>query len=501
MSFKVAEVYADITKKYIHYSLNHHYRGKNYEFSDDLLTILESDFKQKARNLDWLFQGKTRVSLKPSNNDIFMSIQGDSSVSDFITVAEAVGYKVDTENFVNGYVIINKQQVKLHKVRELILAGKPPILPKELSTRLVNTSISDPSNKYTTKASYISVSNDFNMVGEVLVRTKDLQVFIQPQSAITSTWKRGVNPFDTDYISTLLNSSEVVMSLDLNDYITCSEGSFSSCMSMNSTSSRHLGWMMHFRSDFSVITFTHRAGDSFYKTGRTWTFLKLTENGLPYARPFYKLSRVYGELNNGHVSVVDTFIQKNVTENLGLSNPKKHTDHKSVYYNDFKYIVSPNMQNTNSNYIGTGYFDWPSDNTTLWERLPLWEYKGEFPVTPFTQEVYAKGPMCLYNFPDALDINGNSTNKSLFTNEPANTYNNCFGWNEKYKQFVRCQATGSKILFRDALEISKGVYVAKEHAITLLSGGVTKIETIEPTIEEIPAFIEVELNDEDVVDF
>lgn len=495
-NIKVATVYSGVNKAYILDSLNYQYRGKNYKFSDDLLTILESDFKRKAKNLDWLFQGQTRISVKPSAESLFNSISDNIHVMDFVTIARIFGYGIDAENFVAGYVIIDKQQVRLHKARELIRSKTPPILSGDIADRLVSTRIRAVKNKYRPEA-HLNTNNRITPVNDLIINTDGLVVSVHNKNVVNSSWRSGV--FDTDHISSLLNSSEVIMSIDINDYITCSEGGISSCMSMNSSSTRHLGWMMHYRSDFSVITFTHKKGDPFYKTGRTWTYLKLTEDGLPFARPFYKLSRVYGELNDGHVRAVDAYVQEHIREHLQLGEPKKHTDHKAVSYGSFKSIVSPNMQNAGGNYNGTGYFDWPQDSTAVWSRLPLWEYEGTFPVVPFTSENYEKGPVCLYNFPDALDVDGNATTQSLFTNEPKHTTNTLIGWNERYKQFVTCSVTGAKTLLRDTIEVSKGVYMHKEQAAIILSG-----KTIEPVVVEEVVAQEVkvvEVSDEEILDF
>lgn len=498
MAFKLAEVYKDITKSYILESLNHQYRGKGYKFSDDLLTILESDFKRKARNLDWLFQGKTRIALQPSAESLFQSLQDNRDATDFITIAKAYGYTVDAQNFTSGYIVIDKQQVKFHKVVEIMSKLQPPELPEELVGRLIEQRLVSKVNKYRPEMTLLS--SNLHGIGSVYSTHKKLCIAIHSNDSVTKVWTSS-RFIDVDRINKLLNSSEVIMSLDINDYITCSEGSFTSCMSMNSGSSRHLGWMMHFRSDFSVITFTHKKGESFYKTGRTWTFIKLTEDGRPYPRPFYKLSRVYGELNASHVTMVDTHIQDSITKNLNLGNPKKHTDSKIARFGELKTIVSPNMQNTDSYYVGNGYFDWPGDSTTVWSRLPLWEYNGIFPVTPFTQEVYSKGPVCILNFPDALDVFGNPTNKPLFENDSTHSHKTCFGWNEHYKQFVTCQATGVKTLLRDALEVTPGIYVHKDHAISVLSGKTMDAITVPVTEVTISTPQTIELSDDDIIDF
>lgn len=495
MSFEVAKVYKDVTKAYILNSLNHQYRGKNYKFSDELITRLYSDFQLKCRNLDWLFQGQMTITLKPSAEDLFESLKKNQQVQDFMALLQASGYTVDQDNFISGYVLIDKQQMKFSKVNEIIYDGKPPVITGPSAERLTKIALVPQVNKYRPEA-MLNNSKDFSRADGLVVNSHRSYVSVHMAEQVQRTWKTKI---DTNEIAQMLNSSDVLMSLDINDYITCSEGGISSCMSMGSSSTRHLGWMMHFRSDFSIITFVHKGSDRFYKTGRTWTYLKLTEDGLPFARPFYKLSRTYGELNDGHIRSVDNHIQKQIEDNLGLSNPKKHSDHREVGYDNYKSIASPNMQNVNGSFNGTGYFDWPQDDSGYWNKLPLWEYKGQFPVTPFTEDNYSRGPVCLFNFPDALNVYGESTNESLFRNDPKQSIKVLHGWNERYPQFVECSVTKDKVLLRDTLELFPGVYIKKSIAIAQLAG--KEIEVDKPVEEEIAAVAVVEVSDEDVVDF
>lgn len=504
MSFKVAETHKEVTKSYLKASLEYQYRGKGYEYSDDLLTILESDYKRKVRNLDWLFQGKTRVRLQPTAERVFKSIKDEQSASDLIALATGFGYEVTAEDFVAGYITIDKQRVRLAKSLEYIFSEKNldnvSVLPANVMKRYTRQGISPtPPNKYKPEKLLTTSKDNLFVVGDGFVNTQGLRVNVHRNTDITMSWNNTSN-ISIDKIMASMNSTEVVLSIDINDYITCSEGSFSSCMSEKSGSSRHLGWMMHFRSDFSVMTFTHKKGDEFYKTGRSWTFVKLTEDGLPFARPFYKLSRVYGELNQAHVSMVDNFIQESVENTFHLGAPTRHTSKDKTRYGDIKYIASPNMQNTAGNAQGTGYFDWPSDNTSSLERLPIWEYKGKYPVVPFDSNNYKRGPICLLNFPDALDINGEPTNEARFNNNPEHHYQAFFGWNERVKQFVTCKASGKRMLLRDTIEIAKGEYLSKDIAISIIAGKPLEITEATEEVAETPAET-MSLDSVDVSDF
>lgn len=503
MSFKVAETHNEVTKPYLNASLEHQYRGKGYKYSEDLLTILESDYKRKVRNLDWLFKGKTRVRLQPTADRVFKSIKDEQSASDLIALATSFGYEVTAENFVAGYIIIDKQKIRLAKSLEYIFSEKNlsnvSVLPTEIMKRYIKQGIrTTPPNKYKPEVVPTISKNNFFAVGDGYSNSQGLVVNIHRTTDVAMSWSN-TGAISIDKIMASMNSTEVVLSIDINDYITCSEGSFSSCMSEKSGSSRHLGWMMHFRSDFSVMTFTHKKGDEFYKTGRSWTFVKLTEDGLPFARPFYKLSRVYGELNQAHVSMVDTYIQESIESTFHLGKPTKHTSRDKTRYGDIRYIASPNMQNTSGSAQGTGYFDWPSDNSSL-ERLPIWEYKGEYPVVPFDSNNYKRGPICLFNFPDALDINGEPTNEARFNNNPEHHYQAFFGWNERVKQFVTCKASGKRMLLRDTIEIAKGEYLSKDIAISIIAGKPQEVVEAVEEVPEAPAEL-MSLDGVDVCDF
>jgi hypothetical protein len=406
-----------------------------------------------------------------------------------------MGYTIDQELFVNGYVIVDKQQIKLNKVKELIFSkhnlGKVGGLSKDTLGRYTTQELRPTPNKYKPEASTLSGSRSIHGVTDVFVNSHELFVCVHPKTNVLTNWNN-TGGLDVNKIINAMNSTEVILSIDINDFITCSEGGVSSCMSMNN--SYHLGWMMHFRSDFSIMTFTHKKGDSFYKTGRSWTFVKLTEDGLPFSRPFYKLSKIYQALNKGHINIVDNYIQKQAMDILNMKKPSKRVS--GTDYGSNKHIVSPNMRNTTSGTVqGTGYFDWAVDDT-----VPIWEFEGEFPVVPFSPSNYKKGPICLLNFPDALDVDGAPTNEGAFRNTPEHNHSAFFGWNERYKQFVKCKATGKRMLLRDVLELNDGTFIDKALAANIISGAPVA-QVIEEVVVEEATPVTIEISDDEISDF
>jgi hypothetical protein len=495
MSFKVATTHAEVTREYIRASLEHHYRSKGYKISDDMVTLLEFDYKRKVDNLDWLFQGKTRVRISPSKDEIYKSVLKEQTVSDFLgLISKVLGASYDI-SLIEGYVTVNKQKTRISKAKEMLVNAEIPSDLGSLGDRYTKQTFLSRKNPYRRHSNVDGKSHTigFRTTNNLVIRPVGLTVIVGTNDDVQRRW-HNLDSIDTERVYQLTQGGDVVLSMDINDYITCSSGSVSSCMGFSG--SYHLGWMMHFRSDFSLMAFTHDPKDQFHKIGRSWVFVKLTENGEKFARPFYKISKPYGSFTASHCKAIDATIQSSAKAIGFIDKPKRVTD-CGWGSGDSKWMVSPNMRNVNG-ILGSssGYFDWQISDTT-----PIVEYAGEYKVTPFSSGNYRRGPVTLLNFPDALDVFGEFTMEGSLTNSPNHPFPALHGWNEHFKQFVECSLSGKRVPVRDAIKLADGTWVDKFVAAKVLSGKSLTVED-EPVVPQVqPDEPEIDLDSVDVEDF
>jgi len=495
MSFKVATTHQEVTRDYIKASLEHHYRSKGYKISDDMVTLLEYDYRRKVDNLDWLFQGKTRVRISPSKDEIYKSVLREQTIADFLVLISKVLAATYDISLIDGYVTVNKQKTRISKAKEMLVNAEIPSDLGDIGSRYTKQTLSSNKNPYR-PYSDIDIKNHtsgFRTMGGLVSKPIGVTTVIGTDADVQRRWCN-LDSIDTERVYQLAQGGDVVLSMDINDYITCSSGSVSSCMGFNG--SYHLGWMMHFRSDFSLMAFTHDPRDQFHKIGRSWVFVKLTENGEKFARPFYKISKTYGAFTTSHCKAIDSTIQ-DAAKTIGFTDKPRRVSNCGWGDNDSKWMVSPNMRNVNG-ILGSssGYFDW-----TISDTIPIVEYNGEYKVTPFASSNYRRGPVTLLNFPDALDVFGEFTMEGHLTNLPNHPFPALHGWNEHYKQFVICSLSGKRVPVRDAIKLADGSWVDKFAAARVLSGKSLTLEE-EPVAEQTAVVEpEIDLDSVDVDDF
>ncbi|MCI4436220.1 MAG: hypothetical protein JHC33_05345 [Ignisphaera sp.] len=475
-----------MTKKYIRDALEHHYSGMSYKFSQDLIDILYADYLRKKENLRWLFGDEDRIFINPSDDAIYDALFASEELRVFFDLAvDILGSKLPKDLLLKGLIDVGKQQVKLSKAWDMIKESKN--MPRAENKKYYSSTIIKAPSKYRVTKER-KESKQFTNEGTYnWFKLGNCLVIASLEDAVYTL----VTDFNTQRVSDQIQGNPVLLSLDINDYITCSSGSVSSCMSMGN--SYHLGWMMHFRSDFSIMSFVHKKGDVHYKIGRSWLYLKLTEDGLVYPRPFYKISKRYGDLTRTHCSSIDSYIQEKA-RSLGFSYPTKRQDVTGWGNADSKYAVSMNMRNVSSFFsTNSGYFDWHIDEVT-----PIWEYPGDYKVVPFTAEVYKNGPVCLLNFPHALDVNGKPTVAGNFNDRISSDSRTLVGWAEKFPRFVECKFSGNRILLQDAIKIGDE-YADKRIVADMLLGNTTKVVVEQEEVVESKVYLY--LDDSDMGDF
>lgn len=442
----VVEFTNEVTPEYIRGSLQYQYGSRSWSYSDRLCKVLANDAKNKANNLHWLFEGKSRIRLSLTAEDVYKDLIKENTVAqDLRDVLLAMGAQVEAKDFIKGMAVYQKNTVRVNKILEdaqMHITELPPEIVSRYGTRQFLGTTSSKYKEFVNLDINLANSQAFgsiNIFRGAVIPTADIKQTLKPSF---------FEYLSADNITSLTSSQDVILSLDVNDYVTCStqSGATRSCLRIDGE--YHLGWMQHFRSDFSIIMFTHSKKNEFEKTGRAFIQVRLTEDGVPYIKPYYKVGKTYGTINATHRRLVNELIQQKA-EVFGLGEPEVYTT------GDFNSsMVSPNIAGGPSNGDISGYFDRYIDKDAA-----FYVYKSDIPAFPNTSNNYRYGPSCIMPFPDALDVNGHITDVRNFGN-PARGRSS-IGFNHETK-FVTCSKTGEEVPLGEAALISFGNYVSNK---------------------------------------
>jgi len=477
MNFTVAQYADEVDEAYIRKALAKGYTGTGYvnKFSDKLVRVLLSDYHKKADNLAWLLKdeaGRIRNYISMATDDATIlqnARQNINYIQSMVDTLKTLGATYTPKEFLANRCTMNKQSMKISKA----LADRPSTIPYSLK---VYTQLNKSGRLVAVRyaSTKVKLSTSRLQVGEtqtVLFKSssKELIEDILPSSALVLESKDSLSGLSRDNFTNIISgvvSSQLTLSIDLADMITCSTGDCRSCLSVDNIHAA--GAIQNFRTEFSLIAFT--AGkDRLSKKGRTWVFARGTERGHIRQLPFWKLQKAYGSVTSTHQSMLHDFIgdrmrkltKKSFTSYEGLGN----------------YSVTPNVSSNISGASHTyapGYIDTSANGATAW-RIPR-----NITFSPNrSREV-------LLPFKDMLDLTGEVSNITSFHHSKNN--NDYYGAFEPNKYEVTCVVTNTKILDCDAVKI-EGQWYRKDILPQLLNGAKdVKIEVAEkvvnPTIDE-----------------
>jgi hypothetical protein len=443
-NMKVAETASEVTPEYIKQSLEYQYGSRSWgEYSDLLCRTLVHDFQKKSKNLQWLFGDKTRLRISLSASEVMTDLVADNQYAQNIKeIVDAIGATYTAEEFIKGIVNFQKSKVKIGKLLEDISKHIDQV-PKHIISKYGTIAYSGADKSAYKEEHYLDTDlpkgaslGSITVCGSSILETKHIS-----QSLNSSFHKSHTQ----EAITSASSSQDVILSIDINDMVTCSSGSCRSCLRIDGE--RHLGWMQHFRADFGIIMFSHSSKGEFDKTGRAWIYARMTADGAPYIKPFYKMQKTYGTINSTHRRLVNELIQEMATKNLGLPKPKRHIDNSWP-----KYTVSPNVAGMGHNGNQPGYFD-----QVINENAPFYVYPSDIPAFPVSDTNYRYGPTCILPFPDALGLHGYVTDRPNFGDR--NTYNSHIGFRPE-AILVTCSKLGEQVLSQEAICIAYNTFIS-----------------------------------------
>lgn len=447
-------------------------KTKANKFSDRFLDTIVHDANKKQDNLRWLMGDKTRIEFPVSNDVIKIALSNSDEYVTFKKFTELLGFTID--DIVAGKIVKDGNIYSISSIGKMRITMDNAL--KSVITKQ-NLCAIRPKHSNNSYRSYPYTIEDYSVVkdyGDFIIVEQDNKVYKIPKDKLDH-----VSPnYDFHHLSRevsriITDSSAIVLSTDIRDFITCSRGSISSCFS--ETNMHHLGWVQNFRADFSLIAFTHSSEDILRKTGRFWVYARALENGLPFDTPFFKIQKSYGKVTDQNRDTIINYIKDKAKSNLNL----KFT------YRDFDSAIKQVEVSPNLNHFGTshssfaGYLD-----TKRGSNAP--EYRVD-------NSDKTHGVSCLYNFPDAIGYDGLPTNDGNFESNQTGLFRSSLGVVPIYK-YVTCEITKESVLDVDAIKLADGKWYSKSAlSNTILGTAIEKDEIV--VVEEDISDIEIDIEE------
>lgn len=477
MSFNFIDDVKDISEEYITRTLKKHYNSSiTAALTPLMVKTLTYDFKQKAKNLNWLFNGKTTVSISPDPEKTLKDLMQNNSggINVLIDFLNGIGATYTAALLQESKCIYNKQEMRITRVIEMLpnitdivqamlqgnsLRGnliQDELLPYVKSTIAAKTE----TIMYSTKSSHsIRYGKDATDGTNIWIQQSNGFYECYPNKNYQAVVKRPIDDYDIHDITKQIDGSTVVLSIDPNDFITASNGGVSSCFGFSGM--HHLGWMNYWRADFGIIAYVKNSNDRMYKTGRQWLLMKMTENNQMFEAPAFKFQKPYGKLTLAHTKLVEDFVFGKIKEAFGFTR------------NQFTRISSGSLQKASvsdtcmttqgSHGIHSGYTD-----TSFMDSAPGYQlkadtaYKGQYVAFPYlVSDNYHDGRSMIFNFPDALNMQGIPTNNGGFTANQTHRSKSSLGVIPPAK-LVTCAATKKEVLDKECVQMPDGSFVLTE---------------------------------------
>ncbi len=497
MAFKLAKRVSDVTEEYIHQSLCHHYPHiESSKFSKRLIKRLHADFQKKAIENRWFFGDKLRRTIEIPPEKLVQKLRENNPKADkFFTALENNGFSLPPILVVSGKCLKGKQTYKFSKAVAEIKA-KDDLITRMRTDGIKFQGIVDhqaksvkgkslPNNtesltadmaiqRLTSGSNYkvIDVINDIIFIME----TDTSYIIPYPLSKISYKLKNSALDYDINEAMEAIRASSVTISQDINDFITASSGGFKSCYSIGSC--YHFGWQQMWRTPFVWIAFTETK--LFHKTGRMWVFNNLTNLGEPITNaPALRFQKAYGDIKRTQKYELKDFI----LEEYNKAFPKKKRKLERESNELSSKFISTNILGGFGRHAG--YFDTGSGIT--WYET----------VNPFYHQ--PKRGKCLFRFADALDLKGEVTTNSNWSDTASNS-----GVVGVYEDSIMVTSVLSDktVDSSAAIQLSDGTWVSREDIEAIL---MTKpepepaAETVRPDVETEE--VSIEITDEELIDF
>jgi len=448
---KVVKYADEVTHDYIRKSLEFVYRGNEYatKFSDKLIRVLYSDYQKKVKNLGWFLkdengrvQNYIEVKVSPEET-LEAAISSIKNFDKLVKDLKALGATFTPEELLNNRCTFQKQTQKVSSVLTRDIAPMPYDFSKIKDT---DANVRNASSRLKIDKSTLSGIGSVHMIADESFVYK----VIPTDSLIVeqdSYWHI-VGAEDIANKISQASANNVTLSIDINDVLLSSTGNCSSCLGINKAHSA--GAVQMFRTEFSIIAFTHQRGDRFYKTGRSWLFLRATEKGFIRDFPFWKLQKSYGNLQTAQLHILNSFVSSKVEELTGLKfAPTSYEGFKNTW-------ASINAKSNGGSHTDIpGYIDTASDGI-LRMNVPVGTNSDRL---SYSREL-------LLPFKDMLDLQGNVSNLTSWHRSKNDS--GYYGASEENTHEVLCSFTNTIVLDIDAVDLGDR-WVRKDILASLLT--------------------------------
>lgn len=501
------EKVSGINEQYIIQSMKQHYSAaQTSEMTPLFIKTLVHDYKMKAKNLAWLFGDDTTITIHPEVEKVLADLIRDDApgiriLTDYL---KSVGATYTAEQLQNSKCTYKKQEMRVSRVIQMtsedldiikaVISGdkyEGEIHRTDLDMsalfpvdNTLGVSIIDPTSRH------VRQSTDVTDGGVVWVRRADgLYDCFSPDQAKFRV-KKNIHRINIEDTLSQIDAGTVVLSIDLNDFITASSGGVSSCFGFGGM--HHLGWMNYWRSDFGIMVFMQNKQNRYSKVGRQWLLMRMTENGRDFDAPVFKFQKPYGRIKLSHTRLVEEFIFKKIKEKWGYNK------------SDFDYITNGNLTATEvsdncmaeggSHGRHSGYTDSAFSSAAPGYALKENKaYKGQYTAFPkLISTQYQDGRSLIFNFPDAMNMKGIVTNSGNFQGNQTHRSKTSLGYIPP-AHIVTCAATGKEVLDKECTMMPDGTYVLTEVLIKAFNP-----EAI-PEIQEDTGYVEPEAVIEELI--
>lgn len=496
---------SEISETYIEKVMHQHY---SHEITKDItplfLKTLEHDYRQKVKNLDWLFKGETTITIQPDAEKILADLKRDDAygIKILLNFLKSIDATATAEQLQKGKCSWNKQEMRINRVitqandSDIIKAviGKDRYSGKVRRAGETNgisqvDTLTDTVHLHTDMTSRANDSRDATDGQHIWVRTNNKLYECIDKSQSQMGVRRQVDEINLEETLGQIDAGTVVMSIEINDFITASSGGVSSCFGFSGM--HHLGWMNYWRADFGIMVYMQNKSDRFSKVGRQWLLMKMTEDGVDFEAPAFKFQKAYGRIKKSHTDLVTTHIMEAIEEKWKF----KRSDFVKITNGSLNATMVSDtcLSSGGSHGKHSGYTD-----TAFSEHAPGYQlkedkaYKGQYlAFNGFggVESRYQDGRSLIFNFPDALNPKGIVTNSGNFQGNQTNRQQSSTGYTAPAK-LVTCEATGKTVLDKTCTHMPDGTWVQTDILIRSFDPAAI------PVVEEKPEEAHVEIVDE-----
>jgi len=464
---------SEITDDYIERVLKGHYSGNlTKQLTPLMIKTLAFDYKQKARNLDWLFKGKTTITITPDPEVILKNAMKEDSygIRTLSSFLDSIGATFSGETLQDGKCNYKNQSMRISRVisntgsTDLVKAvlakdsysgniiirniGRNDLYTYNPETDTVSTGDIRRSKKSTdlTDGEHFWYRNSAGYYECATVEQAEMKV------------KRAIDDIHLQECLSQLDAGTVIMSIEINDFITASSGGVSSCFGFGGM--HHMGWINYFRADFGIMVYMQNREDRFSKVGRQWLLMKMTENGEDFEAPAYKFQKPYGRIQKSHTNLVNAYVLAAIKDKWGY----KEKDFEKITSGNISHcsVSDTCLQRDGSHSRHSGYTDTGFGDSAYGMQLKEGTaYKGQYMAFPYVSQHSSRqqnGRSLIFNFPDALDMSGQPTNSGNFESHQNSRTDSPTGYIPPYK-VVTCSVSGESVLNAECTMMPDGTYV------------------------------------------